>query len=191
MNEPLRKTLIDAVSFLNDQSLPYALIGGLAVSLRGQPRATADVDIVIATDIERAVALAGSLHQSSFRPLFDDISEIVTSSYLLPLRHRLTNVKVDLAIGISGFEREAVSRAESIPLAGIMVRVARAEELLIMKIFAGRPQDEQDLLGLVIAQGERLDWDNCLQMARELGEAVGQDLTSRVRLLRKSQELDG
>lgn len=188
MNEPLRKTLADAVSFLQAKGVPYALIGGLAVSLRGQPRMTADVDLVIAVDIEQARALADSLPSSSFRPLFDDFIEVLETAFLLPLRHRVTNVKVDIAIGLSGFERQAVARAEILQLAGTPVSVATAEDLLIMKVLAGRPQDEQDLYGLVLAQGNRLDWEYCLSLASDLGQAIGQDLVSRVRSLRADHE---
>lgn len=184
MNEPLRTTLADAASFLQAEGISYALIGGLAISIRGQPRMTADVDVLIAADIKRALALAAALPQSSFRPLFEDVEEVITRAFLLPLRHRSTNVKVDIAIGLSGFERQAVGRAEPLELAGCTVPVASAEDLLIMKILAGRPQDEQDIRGLLIAQGDQLDWEYCLHLAADLGEAVGQDLAGRVRTLR-------
>jgi hypothetical protein len=43
--------------FLDAQGVPYALIGGLAASLLGQPRMTADVDMMIRADIPRALSL--------------------------------------------------------------------------------------------------------------------------------------
>lgn len=187
MDLPLRKTLFDAVGFLQSRHVPYALIGGLAVSLRGQPRLTADVDMVIAADLERAVELSRNLADSPFRALFDNVEEVMAASFLLPLRHRTTNVKVDIAVGMSGFEHEVVVRAKTLLVGDCNIAVASAEDLLIMKVLAGRPQDEQDLQGLVVVQGETLDWNYCLRMAANLGEAVGQDLSSRVRALRESQ----
>jgi hypothetical protein len=92
----------------------------------------------------------------------------------------VTNVKVDLALGLSGFERQTLARAERLPLAGAEIAVATAEDRLIMKVLAGRPQDDQDIQGLVIAQGKHLDWNYCLQLAAELGEALGQDLVARI-----------
>jgi predicted nucleotidyltransferase len=190
VNEPLQTTLADVVSFLQVKNIPYALIGGLAVSLRGETRVTADVDIVIAADVERGLSLIGELEGSNFRPLFTDVAEVVAKAFLLPLRHRDTNVKVDIAIGLSGFERQIVERAELLDLAGTRVAVATAEDLLIMKVLAGRPRDEQDLRGLVIAQGSRLDWDYCLRLATELGSALELDLASRVLVLRSSVNAD-
>jgi hypothetical protein len=55
---------------------------------------------------------------------------------------------------------------------------------------AGRPQDEQDLHGLVIAQGGRLDWDYCLKLAVDLGEALGQDLVGRIGALRATMDFE-
>jgi hypothetical protein len=184
VNEPLRTTLADAVSFLEAQQIAHALIGGLAVSLRGQPRVTADVDLVIAADVQRALSLAGALEGTNFRPLFDGVEEVIEQAFILPLRHRQTNVKVDLALGLSGFEQQAVIRAESMQVAGSTISVATTEDLIIFKILAGRPQDEQDLQGLVVAQAENIDWDYCLKIAADLGEAIGQPLVSRVNDLR-------
>ena len=45
MEPALWLTLADAVAVLEARGMQCALIGGLAVSLRGQPRMTVDVDI--------------------------------------------------------------------------------------------------------------------------------------------------
>jgi hypothetical protein len=172
------------------EEVSYALIGGLAVSLHGQPRVTVDVDMIIAADVSRALELTAALDGSSFRPLFDDVSEVVQKAFILPLRHRSTGVKVDLAIGLSGFEQQVVARAQHLNLAGVDVFVATPEDLLIMKLLAGRPRDEEDLEGLVIVQGDRLDWKYCRELAIKLGEAVGQDLAVRLDALRGGQGRD-
>jgi predicted nucleotidyltransferase len=169
---------------LEAQGVSYALVGGLAVSVRGQARVTADVDLVIAADIDRALTLLDSLATSDFKPLFADVAEVVRRSFILPLLHRRTNVKVDLAIGVSGFEQQAVARAERLSVAGVLVSVATAEDLVVMKALAGRPQDEQDLQGLAIARGQQMDWNYCLNTASELGTALDQDLAGRIRALR-------
>lgn len=184
MNDPLQTTLIDAVDFLNREDIAYALIGGMAASLRGQPRTTADVDLVVAADARRALDLLGRLDQSAFRPLFDNVAEVVERSYILPLRHRTTGIKVDMALGLSGFEQSLIDRAERVDIAGSKISVVTAEDLLILKVLAGRPQDEQDAHGIAAAQSQRIDWDYCLSVAQELGDALGQDMASAMRRLR-------
>lgn len=185
VDDPLRQTLADAVKFLDRQGVSYALIGGLAASLRGQLRVTADVDLVIAADVPGALLLIDQLDSSPLAPLFPGVREVVERAFILPLRHRSTGVKVDMAVGLSGFERMAIDRAQSMKLSGVEISVATAEDLLIMKILAGRPQDEQDLRGLLTAQADNMDWAYCTHVATELGEAIGQNLAERVRDLRR------
>lgn len=55
---------------------------------------------------------------------------------------------------------------------------------MIMKALAARPQDEQDLRGMLIAQGDRIDWRYCLKVARELSSEVDQDLVGYLIRLR-------
>jgi hypothetical protein len=184
VNDPLQTTLTDAANFLVSQGIAYALIGGMAASLRGQTRTTADVDLVIDTDVSHALALIKRLDRSTFRPLFDNVAEVVERSFILPLRHRTTNIKVDMSLGLSGFEQKLIGRAEPLDVSGTMVSVVTAEDLLVMKILAGRPQDTHDARGIVAAQAQRLDWEYCMNVARELGEALNQDLAGPIRSLR-------
>lgn len=184
MNDPLHPTLVDAIALLRREQLPYALIGGLAVSLRGQPRATADVDVVVLASIPDMLDLLARLDSTSFKPLFAGAEVVVERSCILPLRHRSTDIKVDVAIGLSGFEQQVVQRAELLQIAGSEVAVATAEDLLLMKVLAGRTKDDDDVAGLIVAQGPRMDWEYILKTAADLGEAIGHDLTSRVNTLR-------
>jgi hypothetical protein len=185
VNDPLRTTLIDAVEFLKDRGVDYALIGGLAASLRGQPRVTADVDMVIATDVDGALSLLNDVENSKFLPLFVDADEVVKKAFILPLRHRAAGVKLDMAIGLSGFEQQAIRRAELVIIGDYEVAVATAEDLIVMKLLAGRAHDKQDVQGILISRGGQLDWQYCEQVAKELGEAIGQDLLRQVKSLQQ------
>jgi hypothetical protein len=185
VTDPLNATLADAADLFEQAGVGYALVGGLASSMRGQPRVTADVDLVIAADVEQAFSIASGLDATPFKPLFEPIDEIVQSAFILPLRHRATGVKVDCALGLSGFERQLLRRAEALDLSGRRIPVASAEDLLVMKALASRPQDLQDMQGIVVASGHRLDWDYCLQVAKDLGEAVDQDLVGPLKRLRQ------
>ena len=88
MEQGLWLTLVDAIAVLESRSIKFALIGGLAVSLRGQPRMTFDVDLVILADIEQALQLASELSDTPFEPLFAGVEQVVSTSFILPLRHR-------------------------------------------------------------------------------------------------------
>jgi hypothetical protein len=190
VNDPLEATLSDAVEFLENEGVPYALVGGLAASIRGQNRTTADVDMIIAVDVNRALALIDELSDSKFAPLFSGVHEVVQKAFILPIHHRETGVKVDLALGMSGFEQQAIKRASYVTIGDCQVMVLLAEDLVVMKVLAGRPQDDADVRGIMIAQKETLDWKYCFEVARQLSEAVAQDLVTRLQVLRREVERD-
>ena len=54
--DPLNATLHDVAEFLKVQGVAFALIGGLAVAVRGEPRSTLDVDIIIDCDVAASEA---------------------------------------------------------------------------------------------------------------------------------------
>lgn len=180
MEPAIWPTLADAVQVLEARGIEFALIGGLAVSLRGQPRMTVDVDLVMLADVDRALELVRDIDATPFEPLFPGVEEVVARSYILPLRHRTTGIRVDVAIGMSGFERQAVRRAAPVSIGAVRVPVVATEDLLIMKALAGRPQDEEDIRGLIAAQRDAIDWPGCLDLARRLGAAVDVDVAGRL-----------
>jgi hypothetical protein len=114
----LQQTLVDAASMLEARGIPFAVIGGLAVSFRGQPRMTIDVDLVIQADVDATLQLVKTLEDTPFAPLFADVEQVVTTAFILPLRHRRTGVRLDVAIGMSGFEQDAVRRATTVDVGG-------------------------------------------------------------------------
>jgi hypothetical protein len=68
------------------------------------------------------------------------------------------------------------------------VPVATAEDILIMKVMAGRAQDQQDVHGIVTAHGNELDWSYCGQVAQELGDALGLDLAAQIKRLQSNED---
>ncbi len=186
MDARLWPTLADAVGMLEGRSIRSAVIRGLAISLRGLPRMTVDVDLVIQADVDDGLRLARDLPSTPFMPLFDGVEEVVASAFILPIRHRVTGVRVDLAIGMSGFEREAVSRATPVAVGAAAIPVVCIEDLLVMKALAGRPQDEADIQGLVDVQRDAIDWERCLATALSLGEAIAVDIAGRLEAARRA-----
>lgn len=192
MHDVLRNTLADAAAFLTAHSIPFAVIGGIAASIRGEPRLTADVDAVIEVEVEGALRLLAAAGPSApFEPLFPDAAEVVKTALILPLRHRRTRIRVDLALGLTGFERRLIQRASREDLGGFQVPVATAEDLLLMKVLAGRPRDLEDAKNIVSRRGSGLDWPYVLETGKQLQEALGLDLLPQLLALRKQYSSDG
>ena len=142
--------------FLSARWIPYAIIGGIAVQRWGQPRLTRDVDLTILLPPGREEPLLQEL-VAAFPPRIDD-------AVAFALEHRVVPVEVpggseaDLSLGLPGYEEEVIARALGYDLGGGReVRLCTAEDLLVHKALAGRPQDILDMEGVVARQGKALD----------------------------------
>jgi hypothetical protein len=143
----LEQALLAATLDLQHAGRPFALVGGLAVSVRAEVRFTRDVDlaVVVANDSE-AEALVFELQSKGYRPIalveHDTQHRLATARILS--KH---GVKVDLLFASSGIEHEIVDRSSVVRLSAVGdVPVARAEELLAMKVLSMTDQRLQDRL---------------------------------------------
>ncbi len=82
---------------------------------------------------------------------------------------------IDIARGALPFEEQAVKRAHMLEhMPGVSLRTCTAEDLGVMKAFASRPLDWNDVRGILVRQGTRkLDWRPALRHSRSL-KAAGQ-----------------
>ena len=183
MKNALTQVLAKFSNELEARSLRYALIGGLAASIRGRIRTTEDLDLILLCSLDESLAFVESLEESGFSSLVDDYEEIARSALLIPLVHDVSGIQLDLAIGLSGFEQQIVERADPMIIDGSEIFVATAEDVLLLKVLAGRPQDLQDVDGIVNVQADQFDWQYCISIAKRLEEAVSVDLVEQIKRL--------
>ena len=90
---------------------------------------------------------------------------------MLLLRYSPSAVDLDLSLGMLPFEQEVVDRATDIDVAGVPLRVATAEDLVIMKSVAGRARDLADIENL-IATNPDLDVERIRRWVREFSSVL-------------------
>lgn len=147
---------VRAVTDVHDAGGRVALVGGLAVSARAEPRNTRDVDLAVrVADDADAEAIVRAL--AAHRYGIVAVVEQDATARLATVRMRspnATGVLVDLLFASSGIEADVVSEAESIAISpGLALPVARTGHLIAMKLLARdddrRPQDRVDLAALI------------------------------------------
>jgi len=154
MND-LEAAVGEAAAVFESLGIPYMLIGGLAVSAWGEPRATLDADFTVWTepdDFERTVLRLCE----SFQCLTRDPIEFARSARVLPVRSA-QGTRMDIVFGSLPWEREAIARAQQKELSGKNVTVASVEDLIVMKLFSEREKDADDARRLLIRFGRELD----------------------------------
>ena len=135
---------------LEEHSLPYMIIGGQAVLLYGEPRLTRDIDVTLGVDVARLPTLLTAVREAEFKPLPENIPQFVRNTMVLPVVDEQSSVRVDFIFSFTPYEQEAITRAKTVSIEGQDIRFASAEDVVIHKIFAGRPRDLEDVHSIVL-----------------------------------------
>jgi predicted nucleotidyltransferase len=189
----LRDTVRRTHADLRELDVAHALVGGLAVSARTEPRFTRDADFAVAvrSDTE-AENLILRLQGRGYRVeaiVEQDATGRLATVRLAPELPPHAPV-IDLLFASSGIEPEVVSAAEPLELlTGLVVPVARPGHLIALKVLSRddreRPQDVMDLRALLLTASEA-DLDlarNALEMIAARGFHRGRDLLAHLDLL--------
>jgi hypothetical protein len=145
-----------AVAF-DRRQIRHALIGGLAVGVRGRPRATKDADFILHVP---ALAFPGLLEDLAADGFEIDVLDVVRrwSADKFVVFYRGT-VRVDWMQPIVPLYARVLDTAEPRSWLGSALRVATAEGLILTKLIAFRPQDQADIITLLTANQDIIDVD--------------------------------
>jgi hypothetical protein len=147
------------------------VIGGIAASLLGKPRLTADIDAVILLSVDGLPNLIKAAAQEGLEPRMTDAKEFARRNRVLLLRHGESGVNVDISLGMLPFEVEAVERSVAYKIGALTVRLPTPEDLIILKAVAHRPKDLLDIQAIIETQPE-LDKARIERWAREFAQAL-------------------
>jgi hypothetical protein len=157
--DPLR-----AMRVLTGHGVRFVMIGGLAGRAHGSPSVTNDLDICYARDEENVRALAAALTElgARLRGAPADVPFILDARTLgagLNFTFATDAGAVDclgMPAGVAGYE-ELARTAERVDLDGITVSISSLDDLIRMKLAAGRPKDriEAEVLGALREEIDR------------------------------------
>lgn len=155
----------------------FAVVGGLAVSVRAEPRLTRDVDVALSVvDDAEAEQIVAALRACGHEVLAVVEQEATgrMSTVRLGRRGDHAGLVTDLLFASSGVEPEIVEAADDIEvLPGLVLPVATIGHLIVMKLLARddrrRPVDADDLRALA-ARASPDDWEQADQAAVQVSE---------------------
>jgi hypothetical protein len=161
-HDVLDNELIRAVELLGEtfakRSIRYALIGGLAATMRGRPRFTQDVDVLLDVPQLALPPLLEELARLGF--LFD--AETVIREYVheCMTSFRFGVTRIDWLKPILPLYAHALAGSSSVTWTeGHHIQVASVEGLILTKMVSFRPQDQLDIESLLIANRGEIDTD--------------------------------
>lgn len=157
--------------FLSKNNVPYAVIGGMAVQHWGEPRFTQDVDLTVVAPLDDPDSFIRSI-VTQFPSRVEDPVGFARRNRVVLVRAS-NNCNVDISLSLPGYEDEVMRRAVAYELEpGKVIRLCSAEDLIIHKAVAGRPQDVRDIEGVVYRQRDALDITYIRFWLRSFGELL-------------------
>jgi hypothetical protein len=184
--DPLRVAL-DVASTFERLGVPYVAVGSLASSFHGAPRSTNDVDFLAGLTGPSVEHLAKDLapHYYVSREAMNEAVAVSRGGSFNAI-HIGTAVKVDVFVaGDDPFDVERLRTRRLASIGGGVLCIDTAEHTILRKLEwfrrGGEVSERQwsDVLGIVRAQGERMDraylrsWADRLRVRDLLERALG------------------
>ncbi len=157
----LVRAFSDLITDFNRRGVTYALAGGWAYSALVEPRATTDIDLLILLDPpsrEQMQALVSSLFDSTIIHPSPMVFQGISIWRIVGIRSG-QEVVIDFLLADSTYLRTALERRQTVPFGTLQVPMLSIEDLVILKMVAGRLQDRADLEKIRARQADlRINW---------------------------------
>lgn len=179
-------TALDIQLYIESYSWKFCFIGGLALQRWGENRLTKDVDLTLLTGFGKEEQYIDCL-LSKYLGRIDKAKEFALNYRVLLLKTE-NEIGIDLSLGAMPFEEQLIERSTKYEfLPGCTLRTCSAEDLIVLKGFAARPQDFVDIRSVAIRQGGNLQKNLIFERLKPLVELKEEpELLNKVR-----QVIDG
>jgi len=147
--ESLAGDLLAAVEILGDvfdrRSIRYALLGGVATMLRGRPRFTQDVDVLLEVPQLALPGLLDELVEQGFSLDRETVIQQFVQQHMTAFRYGV--VRIDWLKPVLPLYAHALASATNLPWGeGHVLRVLTPEGLIVTKMVAYRDEIDGDLI---------------------------------------------
>lgn len=183
MRSPLAETLAGLGRALRRLRVKWYLFGAQAALLYGAARLTADVDVTVRLGDRETAELVRALEGAGFRLRVRDVDAFVARTRVLPFVHDRSGMPIDIVLAGPGLEEVFFERRRRRTVDGVSVPVAGPEDIVVMKVLAGRGKDDDDAIAILAAQ-PNLDLGWIRKTLRTLDRALDRtDLSPRFEAL--------
>lgn len=166
------KAAAELQELCQSQGWQFCFIGGLAVQRWGEPRETVDVDLTLMTGFGGEEPFIETLLQH-YEGRIPDAAEFARARRVLLLKSS-AGVGLDVALAGLPFEELVVQRSSLFDFPSkVSLRTCSAEDLIVLKAFAGRGQDLVDVEHVIVRQAGKLDWNYVWEQLAPLAELKG------------------
>jgi len=150
------RVLADAGIVLAKWGNEWFVFGAQAAIFWGRPRYTLDVDVTARLEPEDSAGFCADMERSGFRLKVQDREGFVARTRVLPFIHVATQMKLDVVLAGPGLEELFLQRSVQVDMDGVSIPIVSPEDLVAMKILAGRAKDIEDVRAVLAARMKTL-----------------------------------
>jgi hypothetical protein len=176
---------LEIQGFCQQRRWRSCIIGGVAVIRWGEPQATQDVDVSLLTGFGSEAAYVGTILKH-FAARVNEAQQFALENRVLLIR-AANGIDIDVALAGLPFEEQMMERSSAFRFApDLSLSTCSAEDLVILKVFAGRPKDWAAVQGVLKRQAAKLDWTYIDERLGALCELKGEpEAVERLAALRR------
>lgn len=168
-----RDLIENMAKMLEERGIAYMLIGGQAVLLYGEPRATKDIDVTLDVGPDRLHDILNIVRDLDWMVLVEDPYTFVNKTLVLPCQDPQTGIRIDFIFSFSEYEHQAIRRVKRVKVGDTRVMFASAEDIIIQKVIAGRPRDLEDVK-IILAKNPEMDITYIHSWLKQFSESLAQ-----------------
>lgn len=166
---PIFKAAREFQIYFNRRRWPFCFIGGLAVLRWGENRMTQDIDICLLCGYGNEEKFIRLLSEHFRSRLSDPVSFAMKNRVLL--LYSGNNVPVDIILSGISFEEAMIRRATKFSFQPrLQLLTCSAEDLIVLKAFAGRSKDWSDIESIIKRNYNKLDTGYIFKQLKPLAE---------------------
>ena len=154
---PIAELLAELQRVFAALGLRWFLFGAQAAILYGVARLSADVDITLDLGDRSSRDVVDALAAAGFELRVADAAGFVEATRVLPFVHRASRMPVDVVLAGPGLEDQFFAGTQERVVGEARVPVVSAEDLVAMKVLAGRARDVGDVEAILRMHGDDLD----------------------------------
>jgi predicted nucleotidyltransferase len=166
----IEELLKNIAQCLDDDKIPYMIIGGQAVLLYGTPRLTRDIDITLGVDTDKFSLIENVCSKLNLRILPDTPEDFARETKVLPAEEIKSRIRVDFIFSFTGYESQAINRTKEVRMHDYPVKFASCEDVIIHKMIAARAIDAEDVKNILIKNKDSIDLEYVRKWLSEFGE---------------------
>ena len=157
-----KEFLLIIIKKLSEANIPYMICGSLGSSLYGEPRATNDIDIVVAVTLKRIKEFVGSFPEQDYYADLEMAEDAFRHQSMFNIIDLNSGWKADIIfLKDDEYSKAAFSRKNSTNLLGSNVQIISPEDSKLSKLDWSKKSESErqfrDALGVAIVQWENLD----------------------------------